>query len=212
MVRALVHNRRLVMVAVVVLLASSLLVVASTSEARSGSNCVRRTSVRFTAAWTNDDGRVNGSDLGDVGDINPVYDRWGRRSSDDPGGEAMEPDRFEKDVAKCKAWVQRRNRLKSRIKVVNGYPGYVCTASATFANLGNVPLKLSTAAISEEPGITVTDITDPALPPKLWPGQSATVTYSVRIEQSAPQDERLHFDVDIDITKKRRRSWVAPRS
>ncbi len=156
--------------------------------------------VEFTDAWTNDDGSVDGVDTGDIGNVNGLFDAHGTRSSDDPAAEGTDPPRYDKDVARCTAAARAADAGFVDVALDNGYPGYVCTFVVTFTNLTGVPGSVAPAVIIFDEGLTVTDLTSPPIPSILGPGASATGTYAVRIEQSAPEDAVLELSIMLAIT------------
>jgi len=97
----------------------------------------------FTGAFTDDDGTVDNvtKDVGDIGDVNTVYDAWGEDSSDDPTESAANADRGDKDVAKSTA---TGSGLTGTVTITNGYPCYYTTAYFTIENSGTIPLDVLT--------------------------------------------------------------------
>ncbi len=156
--------------------------------------------VSFIDAWTNDDGSVDDADTNDVGDVNETFDAHGEASSDDPSAEGLDPRRYDKDVALCTATVRSADPSYVDVTVVNGYPGYVCTFAVTFENGTAVPAGVVPAVIVNDPGLDVSQITAPALPSLLGPGDQATGLFAVRIEESAPQDSTLTFSITLVIS------------
>jgi hypothetical protein len=160
--------------------------------------------IGFTAAWTNDDGVVNEpSDASDLGTINPTYDGHGNTSSDDPAEPGLDPIRYDKDVARCTAAVARRHHDRVDVTVEPGYPGYVCTFTATITNDTRLAAGVEPAVVTSDPGILVEEISEPALPEVLPPGDSAEAIFSVQVLQAAPQRETLTFAIDLQITRDR---------
>ncbi len=156
--------------------------------------------VGFIDAWTNDDGSVDDADTNDVGDVNETFDAHGEASSDDPSAEGLNPPRYDKDVALCTATVRSADPSYVDVTVVSGYPGYVCTFAVTFENGTGVPAGVVPAVIVSDPGLDVSQITTPALPSLLGPGDQATGLFAVRIEESAPQDSTLTFSITLVIS------------
>ncbi len=194
---------RISILIVLALMVSSLVVLAGAGEAK-GKKWWGRTAIALVDVWTNDDGRVNGDDIGDVGDVSPVFDIWRRRSSNDPAVAAMDAERVDKDVARCKAYVKRHNPRKAKVKIWNAYPGYVCTISVGLINLSPHKLRVWPELIDADPGITVARVSDPIAKKKLRPWRTTHGEFAITIENTVPQGEHLEFEIDLWVTKARR--------
>lgn len=156
--------------------------------------------VVFAGAYANDDGVVQGGDSGDVGESDAVYDAWGADSSVDPAGEGLASPRHDNDVARCTADVRDGDPGIVDVAVLNAYTGYVCTLAATFTNGTTVPVQVAPAIVSSDPGLTVSDISDPPIPASLESGASATAVLAARVEQLAAENSILSFRVIIVVT------------
>ncbi len=201
-------RRRLGRISIVIvlgLMVSSLVVLAGAGEATGKKQWWGRTAIAIVELWTNDDGRVNGADdLGDVGDISPVFDRWWRRSSNDPATAEINAERVDKDVARCKARIKWRHPRRATVKISNAYPGYVCTISVGLINQSKYKLRVWPELIDADPGITVTRVSDPIARKKLRPWRTTYGEFAIQIENTVPQDEHLEFDIEFWVTKARR--------
>ena len=160
-------------------------------------------SVVFVNAWTNDDGTVNGTDIGDSGAVSVGFDLWPvGLSSDDPKASGPSALRLVDDAAICAAEVRPSNRHKIDVRIDNGYPQYVYTVSVVIENRLRAWAALRPTTITADPGIEVRDVTDPPLPTILRPGGRATALYSVRVLNAAYQMTTLEFSIDTDVSQK----------
>lgn len=155
---------------------------------------------------TNDDGRPSRIDPNDVGGISAAYDRWGRRSSDDPVAIGMTAARTDSDVARCKAI--RKNADTFRVVIRNAYPGYACTFAVTTRNRSGVKLVVDDVSIGADPTLDLMTIDGPAEGDVLMKGRRTHGTYAVVVNQETPQDETLEFDVVVSYVE--RPKWVKP--
>lgn len=194
---------RLSILIVLGLMVSSVVVLAGAGEA-TGNKWWGKTAIALVDVWTNDDGRVNGDDVGDVGDISPVFDNWRRRSSNDPATAEIDADRVDKDVARCKASIKRRHPRRATVKIWNAYPGYVCTISLGLMNQSRYKLRVWPELIDADPGITVTRVSDPIATRQLRPWKVTYGEFAIEIENTAPQNQHLEFEIEFWVTKARK--------
>ncbi len=166
--------------------------------------------VIFTDTLTNDDGTVQGADTGDLGESDAIYDAWGPASSVDPTTEGLNASRYDKDVARCIATIGDPDAGSLDVEVANAYPGYVCTFAATFTNGTTVPVQVQPAVITADTGLTVTDISNPPIPAVLDSGATATAVLAARVEQIAPENSTLVFQVIIVVTGEDERPPCTP--
>ena len=111
------------------------------------------TAVDFVGAWTNDDGGVDGGDVGDTGGTLRGYDAWRRqqrRPRADPGP-GCRPRARGKDVAICTAGVEPGDPDSVDVTVQTAYPGYVCTFTARVANATSLPVRVAPAVVTPDP-------------------------------------------------------------
>ncbi len=158
-------------------------------------------SVIFVDAWTNDDGTVNDTDIGDSGAVSVGFDLWPVGfSSDDPTAPGPTPPRLIDDAAICMAAIRPADLHSVDIEIDNAYPQYVCTITVVVENRGSVPASLSTAIITADPGLEVSDTMSPTPPAFLEPGAMAIASYSVRILNDADQSSTLGFTISTSVS------------
>ena len=148
-------------------------------------------------AYTNDDGRATNADPTDVGDISSGYDRWRRRSSDDPIEPGMDAERIIGDVARCKA--RNIDAHTVRMRIQNAYPGYVCSFVVVTVNKAGVRLVIDEITVDVDPTLELIELDVPVEGDKLKRRRRMHGTYAVRVLQEAPQGETLEFDIEISF-------------
>lgn len=148
--------------------------------------------INIVDVWTNDDGHVNGPDVGDDGGPITSFDAWGPLSSADPHGPGIATVRLDKDVARCTGTIGEASGV---LHVDAAYPGYVCTAAFRVRNETAVPADLSPPTIAYDEGLTVGQLI--GLPSVLGPGEEATAAFWVEVEQWAPLNGALRFTITI---------------
>jgi len=157
--------------------------------------------VDFVAAWTNDDGTVDGADIGDTGLASIGYDIWPAGvSSDDPEAAGLPAPRRPDDAAKCTTEVRSGDPDLVDLTIENGYPQYVCTFTVVVENGSSLPATIAPAVIDADGGLAVAEITDPPMPDVLGPGAIATAVFAVRILNEARQDSVLGFTIAILVS------------
>ena len=149
-------------------------------------------------AFANDDGRAGSVDPGDIGDITASYDRWGRRSSDDPHEPGMDAGRLDGDVARCKA--KRIDAATMRMRIQNAYPGYTCTFMIAAVSRIGGKLVVDDIRIEADPTLELTTLDGPEIGDELKRRRKLYGTYAVTVLQEAPQGETLEFDIELDFT------------
>jgi hypothetical protein len=151
----------------------------------------------------NDNGTVDGTDIGDSGAVSAGFDLWPVGfSSDDPAAPGPTPLRLVDDAAICAAEVRSSDRHRVDVRIDNGYPQYICTISVVIENHLRARASLGPSTITADPGLEVRDITDPPLPAVLRPGARATALYSVRVLNAVDQLTTLEFSIDTDVSEK----------
>ncbi len=162
--------------------------------------------LRFVAAWTNDDGTVDGVDVGD--DASPgVFDVWpGLESSVDPMAVGLDAPRILDDVAKCAAAVRALDADFVDVEVLNAYPGYICSFRVMIENVSGFPVEATSAAVDVDDGLLVHNVSDPTgpvFPLELAPGATIEREYSVQVLNEAEQGATLTFSLVgvYDITE-----------
>jgi uncharacterized repeat protein (TIGR01451 family) len=150
--------------------------------------------IDFVTAWTNDDGHVDGADVGDVGEVNAIYDAWLGDSSVDPSGPGYPADRTTKDVARCTATIAADPDFVD-VTVQNAYPGYVCTFTAEIENRAAFPATVQTRSIGVPPEVTLTEIEGLPVGSVISPGAAVNVTFSATVLQEAGQNSEYTFQI-----------------
>ena len=150
--------------------------------------------IDFVAAWTNDDGSVDGPDTGDVGETDAVYDVWSGDSSVDPAAPGHGSARTAKDVARCTAVIGTDPDFVD-VDLDNAYPGYVCTFTADIENRAAFPATVQTRTIGVPPEITLTEIEGLPVGSVIAPGTVASVTYAATVLQQAGQNSEYTFQI-----------------
>ncbi len=193
------RTRALTVVIITIVLAAGMLAAfpSSAHEAASGPMAA----VTFVDAWTNDDGGVNGADIGDTGLASTGFDVWPvSDSSDDPEAAGIQALRRTDDAARCVAEVRDGVSDFIDLTIDNGYPQYICTFTAVVENASSVPAAIDPALIEADDGLEAIQITDPPAPGIIGPGETAELVFAVRILNGAPQDSTLGLTITTLIT------------
>lgn len=140
--------------------------------------CKSKPEVRFTKAFTNDDGYVNDVHL-------------------DPQDNGIDPG-YDKRVASCSASVL--DSKKVLVTVTNGYPSYTCRFWTEFKNTGCESLKRKPPVIHAPSELTVLEAggTPCSI---LKPGARAQTSFTVHVEQWAKQGFTYQFIIDQTLTE-----------
>lgn len=143
--------------------------------------CKSKPEVKFTQAFTNDDGLVNDARL-------------------DPHDNGIDPG-YDKQVASCSAIVVEAKQVL--VTVTNGYPSYTCRFWTEFKNTGCVSLKRKSPVIHSPSELTVLEVGGTPCC-VLKPREEALTSFTVHVEQWARQGFAYQFVIDqtlIEVTK-----------
>ncbi len=140
--------------------------------------CKSKPEVRYTRAFTNDDGLVNDARL-------------------DPQDDGTDPG-YDKRVATCTASVADSRKVV--VTVTNGYPSYTCRFWMEFKNSGCDSLRRKSPSIHAPSELTVLEVggTPCAV---LKPGAKAVTSFTVHVEQWAGQSNSYLFVIDQTLTE-----------
>ena len=181
-------------------IATTLVLLAVTPSAASSDLPGPLIDVEFLDVWTNDDGSPNPGDVGDTGQLSPLYDAWDANplSSSDPKGPGFAPLREEKDVAICTGRVSPSDPGIVEVSIGNGYPGYVCTFNTVIHNGTGLPITVAPAVVEADLGVAVQ--TGAVQPPATLPaGGQGEAVFSVGVLNAAPQSATLHALITITV-------------
>jgi len=162
----------------------------------------------FYKAFTDDDGTVNNpaKDGGEPGDEGKCF-LYGD-SSCDPKAFGPNPDRYDKDVGDCFAWIGQDPEIL-HVNVENGYPSYHCTVWFDIWNNGTIPVKIQSLTVNPSNFTNGTEVTvglseltcgqqiDPVTDPSSLQGL-AQGDIHIHVEQAAKQS--LEEPVEYDFT------------
>ena len=156
----------------------------------------------FVDAYTDDDGIPNNPDHDPNDDGGgTLFDYWGSISSDDPKGPGPMPDRYDKDVVRCWAEIDRVDNQILHIGLANAYPSYWNTIWYTIENNGSVPV------VVNQFGLTPLDFTQGLEVDVFWsgtvvgdqidPGECRDGMIQVHLLQPADELTTYNFDAYI---------------
>lgn len=163
----------------------------------------------FTNAFTDDDDKVDDQtkdpgddeDCVDLGGVDVDGDGW---TSCDPSSPGPAADRYDKDVARCDAWVDQEDPQLLHIEIDNGYPSYYCTIWAHITNTGSIPVKVQSVTITET---NITDqvtgdlLTDIPCGLQIDPGQTVQVGGWVHVEQTAAENATYSATIEVELVQ-----------
>lgn len=163
----------------------------------------------FTWVVSNDDGKV--TSISTYGAIDPGddgggtnHDIWGDRSSDDPSEpqtRGVECARYDKDVARTKAWMSC-DRHEITVLIENAYPSYYPTVFFGLKNTQNFSVKIKSIDISYDiPELTVTfdGIIENQV---ICSGKEVVGRLGIHTEQCAHQNSTYNVEVKIVLVQK----------
>jgi hypothetical protein len=151
----------------------------------------------FAKAFTDDDNTLDDQafDLGDEGPC-PKYGS----GACDPARFGPNPGRYDKDVGKCVAVIDRDDKAKLHVTVENAYPSYHCTVWMDIKNSGTIPVKiqkLTLKPVNFEKGEVTLGLSELACGQQIDPEKVARGDIHLHVEQNAEMRHEYKFDAEL---------------